>query len=72
MQQAISISSLDGDRMAKICECDMMKKENKVLNLKVVSFGRKSPEVDEQKMEHQLQLKQLMKEMKALKVKKYK
>jgi hypothetical protein len=43
-----------------------------VLSSKVASLGRKSMAVDKRKMEHALQLKQLVKEMEeALKVKKY-
>jgi hypothetical protein len=38
VQEVISISNLNGDLMAKIWECDMLKKENKVLNLKVALF----------------------------------
>jgi hypothetical protein len=39
--KVICISNLNGDRMAKIWECDILKKENKVLYLKVTSLERK-------------------------------
>jgi hypothetical protein len=54
--QVITISTLNGDIMAKIRECDMFKKENKLLTSQVMALQRKSVVIDECKMEHALQL----------------
>jgi hypothetical protein len=68
--QVISISNLNGDLLAKIWEVDMLKKENKILNLKVAMLERKLLVVDKCKMSHVLQLKQIRLETEVLRVKK--
>jgi hypothetical protein len=68
--QVIPISTLNGDIMAKICECDIIKKENKLLTSQFMALERKSLVIDEHKMEHMLQLKHMVLETESLKVQK--
>jgi hypothetical protein len=56
--------------MAKICECDIIKKENKLLTSQFMALERKSLVIDEHKMEHMLQLKHMVLETELLKVQK--
>jgi hypothetical protein len=68
--QVTSISTLSGDLMAKIRECDLIKKENKALASQNAALERRAVACDERKMEHALQVKQITFETEALKAKK--
>ena len=63
------ISKLKGDIMGKIRECELYKKENKSLTSQVNVFQKKACGLEERKMEHALQLKKLVLDTEALKVK---
>ena len=69
--QILSISNLNGDLIAKICEVDILKKENKVMSSKVASLERKLIEVNKKKMEHAIQMRTLAKEMEEIKVRNF-
>ena len=68
--QVITISTMNGDLMAKICECNLYKNENKYLTAQVTTFEKRSLDIDKRKMEHVLQLKLIVLETEALKVQK--
>jgi phosphoenolpyruvate synthase/pyruvate phosphate dikinase len=66
--QGISISNLNGDIMSKIRECDIYKKENKILTSQMTALNRKCVDVNKRKMEHVRQLKKIKMETESIKM----
>jgi hypothetical protein len=61
-QQITSISSLNGDLMAKIREVEALKKDNKTMKSTITALKKKKMDYDDKKMEYTLEMKRLANE----------
>jgi hypothetical protein len=70
-KQTATVSTLNADIMTKVKECDTLKKDVKNLTSQVTSLGRRCVEVDDRKHEQALEIKKIVRETEAIKMRKF-